>query len=147
MGRLMDDAGRNELVDELIRQGMGALNERMGIELLERRRSGSSPGCRWRATPSPTACCTAGASVVLAETLGSVGGDAARRCRAASPSVWTSTPPTTGRRVTAGSPARRPPCHLGRTLASYEVVITDEEGKRVCTSRITCLIRATSPGA
>ena len=36
---------------------------------------------------------------------------------------------------------------LGRTLASYDVAITDEEGTRVCTSRITCLIRATPPGA
>ncbi len=30
--------------------------------------------------------------------------------------------------------------HLGRSTASYEVVITDEEGKRVCTSRITCAL-------
>ena len=29
---------------------------------------------------------------------------------------------------------------LGRTLASYEVVITDDEGVRTCTARITCLI-------
>jgi uncharacterized protein (TIGR00369 family) len=30
--------------------------------------------------------------------------------------------------------------HLGRTSASYEVVVTDERGKRVCTSRITCAL-------
>ena len=36
---------------------------------------------------------------------------------------------------------------LGRTLACYEVVVTDEEGKRVCTSRITCLVRESAPGA
>ena len=35
---------------------------------------------------------------------------------------------------------------LGRTLAAYEVVITDDDGNRVCTSRITCLIRAQAPG-
>src|SRR6185436_13848097 len=29
---------------------------------------------------------------------------------------------------------------LGSTLASYEVVVTDDDGNRVCTSRITCLI-------
>jgi uncharacterized protein (TIGR00369 family) len=28
--------------------------------------------------------------------------------------------------------------HLGRSSASYDVAITDEEGRRVCTSRITC---------
>jgi uncharacterized protein (TIGR00369 family) len=32
--------------------------------------------------------------------------------------------------------------HRGRTIATYDVAITDEDGRRVCTSRITCLIRA-----
>ena len=36
---------------------------------------------------------------------------------------------------------------LGRTLACYEVVVTDEDGRRLCTSRITCLIRDAAPGA
>jgi acyl-coenzyme A thioesterase PaaI-like protein len=31
--------------------------------------------------------------------------------------------------------------HRGRTLASYEVAITDEQDRRICTSRITCAIR------
>jgi acyl-coenzyme A thioesterase PaaI-like protein len=31
--------------------------------------------------------------------------------------------------------------HGGRTLASYEVVITDEAGRRICTARLTCLLR------
>jgi uncharacterized protein (TIGR00369 family) len=30
---------------------------------------------------------------------------------------------------------------LGRTLATYEIVIVDDEGQRVCTSRLTCLLR------
>ena len=67
--------------------------------------------------------------------------------RAASPSAWTSTPPTTGRRVTGWVTAEATALSLGRTVASYNMAITDEEGTRVCTSRITCLIRATSPGA
>ena len=32
------------------------------------------------------------------------------------------------------------PAHLGRTSATYEIVITDERGKRVCTSRLTCAL-------
>jgi uncharacterized protein (TIGR00369 family) len=28
--------------------------------------------------------------------------------------------------------------HLGRSSATYEIVISDEQGRRVCTSRITC---------
>jgi 1,4-dihydroxy-2-naphthoyl-CoA hydrolase len=37
--------------------------------------------------------------------------------------------------------------HGGRTLATYDIVITDPDGRRVCTSRLTCLIRDGVPGA
>jgi uncharacterized protein (TIGR00369 family) len=30
--------------------------------------------------------------------------------------------------------------HLGRSTATYEVVISDESGRRLCTSRITCAL-------
>jgi uncharacterized protein (TIGR00369 family) len=33
------------------------------------------------------------------------------------------------------------PLSLGRTIAVYEIVITDERDKRVCTARLTCLLR------
>ena len=33
------------------------------------------------------------------------------------------------------------PVHRGRTMATYEVVITDDSGERLCTARITCLLR------
>jgi uncharacterized protein (TIGR00369 family) len=36
--------------------------------------------------------------------------------------------------------------HGGRTLATYEIVITDPAGRRVCTARLTCLIRDRVPG-
>src|SRR5690606_28331984 len=32
------------------------------------------------------------------------------------------------------------PLHRGRTLATYEVVITDEQDRRLCTARMTSLI-------
>src|SRR5580698_6858834 len=37
--------------------------------------------------------------------------------------------------------------HGGRTVATFDIVITDEAGRRVCTSRLTCLIRGQVPGA
>ena len=81
-----------------------------------------------------------GASCVLAETLGSVGSAVhagpdqialgidinATHHRAASQGI-----------VTGVASA----IHLGRTMAAYEIVITDEQGRRVCTSRLTCAIR------
>ena len=33
------------------------------------------------------------------------------------------------------------PVHLGRTLAVHEIVVTDEQGRRCCTMRITNLIK------
>jgi hypothetical protein len=36
--------------------------------------------------------------------------------------------------------------HGGQTLATYEIVITDATGRRVCTARLTCLIREQVPG-
>jgi 1,4-dihydroxy-2-naphthoyl-CoA hydrolase len=36
--------------------------------------------------------------------------------------------------------------HGGQTLATYDIVITDSAGRRVCTSRLTCLIRDQVPG-
>ncbi len=36
--------------------------------------------------------------------------------------------------------------HLGGSVATYEVVLTDDDGARVCTARLTCLLRARPPG-
>lgn len=39
------------------------------------------------------------------------------------------------------------PMHTGRSTSTYEVVITDEDGKRTCTARLTCILRDAAPGA
>ena len=36
--------------------------------------------------------------------------------------------------------------HGGRTTTTYEVVISDDQGRRVCTSRLTCLVIDRVPG-
>ena len=36
--------------------------------------------------------------------------------------------------------------HGGSTLATYEIVISDERGRRVCTARLSCLLRDAIPG-
>ena len=35
----------------------------------------------------------------------------------------------------------------GRTMVSYDVVVSDDAGRRCCTARITCLLRDQAPGA
>lgn len=38
------------------------------------------------------------------------------------------------------------PLHRGRSAASYEIVLTDEQDRRTCTARLTCLFRERPPG-
>ena len=46
-----------------------------------------------------------------------------------------------GRPVGHGDRGRHPR-PSGPQLATYEIVITDEGGARVCTARLTCMLRA-----
>jgi uncharacterized protein (TIGR00369 family) len=33
------------------------------------------------------------------------------------------------------------PLHIGRTTATFDIVISDDKGRRTCTARLTCLLR------
>jgi 1,4-dihydroxy-2-naphthoyl-CoA hydrolase len=118
---------------------MGALNERMGIELLEwspERVVGTMPV---EGNTQPYGLLHGGASVVLAESLGSTG--AALHAHPDRLAVGVDINATHHRAARSGVVTGvATPVHLGRTMATYEVVITDENGKRVCTSRITCAL-------
>lgn len=120
-------------------QGMGALNEKMGIALLEvspERVVGTMPV---EGNTQPYGLLHGGASVVLAETLGSVG--SAAHAHPDRLSVGVDINATHHRSATSGTVTGvATAVHLGRTMATYDVVITDERGKRVCTSRITCTL-------
>ena len=120
-------------------EGMGKLNERMGIDLVEvsaERVVGTMPV---EGNTQPYGLLHGRASGVLAETLGSVGsGVHAHPDRF---SVGVDINATHHRSATTGTVTGvATAVHLGRTSASYEIVITDERGKRVCTSRITCAL-------
>jgi 1,4-dihydroxy-2-naphthoyl-CoA hydrolase len=120
-------------------QGMGALNDRMGIELKEISPERVVATMPVEGNTQPYGLLHGGASVVLAETLGSVGsGLHAHPDRF---SVGVDINATHHRSVTSGTVTGvATAIHLGRTSAAYEVVILDERGKRVCTSRITCAL-------
>ena len=118
---------------------MGALNERMGIQLLEwspERVVGTMPV---EGNTQPYGLLHGGASVVLAESLGSTG--AALHAHPDRLAVGVDINATHHRAARSGVVTGvATPVHRGRTMATYEVVITDENGKRVCTSRITCAL-------
>ena len=120
-------------------QGMGALNEKMGIELLEISPERVVATMPVAGNTQPYGLLHGGASVVLAETLGSVG--SALHAWPDKLSVGVDINATHHRSATSGTVTGvATATHLGRSIATYEIVITDENDKRVCTSRITCAL-------
>ena len=86
-----------------------------------------------------------GASCVLAETLGSTG--AALHAGPERFTVGIEINATHHRSASAGQlTGVATKLHAGRTLATYDIVITDERGRRVCTARLSCLFRDAVPG-
>ncbi|MFC5178871.1 hotdog fold thioesterase [Nocardioides taihuensis] len=137
----MSDAGDEPVdVEQFIArmpQGMGVLNERMGIELVEISAERVVATMPVEGNTQPYGLLHGGASVVLAETLGSVG--SAMHALPEKLSVGVDINATHHRAVTSGTVTGvATAVHLGRNSACYEVVISDEQGRRVCTSRITC---------
>jgi 1,4-dihydroxy-2-naphthoyl-CoA hydrolase len=130
---------------------MGAMNpdslmHRMGIEVVEATAERLVATMPVQGNTQPYGLLHGGASVVLAETLGSIG--AALHAGPGKAVVGLDINATHHRAARSGLvTGTATPLSLGRTLACYEVVVTDEEGRRVCTSRITCLIRDAAPGS
>jgi uncharacterized protein (TIGR00369 family) len=118
---------------------MGDLNEKMGVELLEvspERVVGTMPV---KGNTQPYGLLHGGASVVLAESLGSVG--SAMHAHPDRQAVGVDINATHHRSARDGVvTGTATAIHLGRSSACYEVVITDEQGRRLCTSRITCAL-------
>ena len=120
-------------------QGMGALNERMGIELVEISAERVVATMPVEGNTQPYGLLHGGASVVLAETLGSVG--SAIHGHPDRLSVGVDINATHHRAATSGTVTGvATAVHLGRSMATYDVVVSDEQGRRVCTSRITCTL-------
>lgn len=120
-------------------EGMGALNEKMGIEITEISPERIVATMPVEGNTQPYGLLHGGASVVLAESLGSVGS-----AIAAAPdriAVGVDISATHHRSATSGTVTGvATPAHIGRSMATWEVVVSDERGKRVCTARITCAL-------
>ncbi len=129
-------------VDDVIAampQGMGALNDKMGIELVEASADRLVATMPVGGNTQPYGLLHGGASVVLAETLGSMG--SAIHAYPDRYPVGVDINATHHRSATSGIvTGTATPVHLGRTMATWDIVITNEAGKRVCTSRITCAL-------
>jgi uncharacterized protein (TIGR00369 family) len=121
--------------------GSGQLDSKMGIKIIEAtpaRLVGTMPV---EGNRQPAGLLHGGANVILAESLGSVGtqlhAGLDRRIVGVDINATHHKSATEGL-VTGVATA----ISLGKTMCSYEIVITNEAGERTCTARITCLILA-----
>ena len=131
----------SDFLDVIRQRGIGALDKKMGIEIIE-----ASPNRLVGIMPvegntQPIGLLHGGANVVLAESLGSIGtqlhAGPTRKIVGVDINATHHKSATSGI-VTGVATA----ITLGKTLCSYQVEITNEKGERTCTARITCLILA-----
>ncbi|MCQ4081460.1 hotdog fold thioesterase [Streptomyces sp. RB6PN25] len=122
----------------------GHLGSRMGIQVTEaspERVVGTMPV---EGNTQPYGLLHGGASAVLAETLGSVG--AMMHCGPHKIAVGVDLNATHHRGIRSGLVTGvATPVHRGRSSATYEIVITDEQDRRICSARLTCMLRPASP--
>lgn len=133
--------GMSDFLEVIRQRGIGALDKKMGIEIIEaspERLVGTMPV---EGNTQPIGLLHGGANVVLAESLGSIGtqlhAGADRKIVGVDINATHHKSATTGV-VTAVATA----ISLGKTLCSYQVEITNDKGERTCSARITCLILA-----
>jgi len=122
-------------------RGIGALDKKMGIEILEASPQRLVATMPVEGNTQPVGLLHGGANVVLAESLGSIG--TALHAGPDRRIVGVDINATHHKSATSGLVTGvATPVSLGKTLCCYEVVITNESGERTCTARITCLILA-----
>ncbi len=140
-----DDASGPDMLAAAREMSVGTLIERLGIEVTEctpQRVVGTMPVA---GNTQPYGLLHGGASVALAETLGSFG--SAMYAGLDRVAVGIEINATHHRAARAGRvTGEATAISLGRTLCTWQVQISDEDGQLVCTSRITCLLRDTAPG-
>jgi 1,4-dihydroxy-2-naphthoyl-CoA hydrolase len=138
-------AQQMEIAQTFNSQGSETLAGRMGIKIVEasaQRVVGTMPV---DGNTQPYGILHGGASCVLAESLGSLG--SALQAGPGRFTVGIEINATHHRAVRSGLVTGVATlAHGGRTMSTFDIVITDENGKRVCTARLSCLHRDAVPG-
>lgn len=124
----------------------GTLMERMGIEVLDASPDGARGTMPVTGNTQPYGLLHGGASAVLAETLGSVAATAhAQTVESGAVAVGIELGCTHHRAAMSGVvTGAATVLSRGRHLASYEIVVEDDQHRRICTARLTCMIRPAS---
>ncbi|MGN6428200.1 hotdog fold thioesterase [uncultured Leifsonia sp.] len=121
-------------------RGLGALAEKMGIEMVEFTVERAVARMPVEGNTQPADLLHGGAYVVLGESLGSMSANLyAGEGRLA---VGIEINASHTRSATSGYVTGVcTPIHLGRTLTTHEIAVTDDRGRRCSTIRITNLIK------
>ncbi|MEI8065811.1 MAG: hotdog fold thioesterase [Actinomycetes bacterium] len=124
---------------EIEKRGYAPLDLKMGIKITEASPSRMVGTMPVEGNTQPLGFLHGGANVVLAESLGSIG--TALHAGPDRKIVGVDINATHHKSATSGIVTGvATPISLGRTLCSWEIVITNDKGQRTCTARITCLI-------
>ena len=137
---LPTDRAQLAMIESMRAAGMGALADGMGIELLEVGADRTVARMPVEGNTQPYGLLHGGASAVLAESVGSI----ASALHAAPDRIALGLELNCthhkamrdGYVIGTATPLVR-----GRSVASYAISITDEDGTPVCTARLTCLLR------
>jgi uncharacterized protein (TIGR00369 family) len=141
-----EDEPRAGFTVEAVNAMRGEFNEKIGLEIVE-----VSPERVVATMPvdgnrQPLGLLHGGANAAMAESIGSVA--AVLNAGPGRVAVGLELSCTHHRAARAGLVTGVcTPLHVGRTTATFETVITDEDGRRTCTARLTCVIRDNTPGA
>ncbi|WP_440130493.1 hotdog fold thioesterase [Arthrobacter globiformis] len=137
---LLEAGVPEHLHDWLAEYGIGALVVKMGIRFLEMSPERCVATMPVEGNTQVAGILHGGAHVVLAETLGSFA--AGMHAGPGRQALGIEVGATHHRAVSAGTVTGTcTAIHLGRTLTTHEIVMTDEQGRRLSTARITNLIR------
>jgi 1,4-dihydroxy-2-naphthoyl-CoA hydrolase len=129
-----------ELFRRLIESGGGSLTEKMGIEFDELSAQRSVARMPVEGNTQVLGLLHGGAHVVLGESLGSI--SAAIHAGPGRYVVGIEINATHSRSITEGwVTGTCTALVLGRTLATHEIVMTDDQGRRLSTVRMTNMLR------
>jgi 1,4-dihydroxy-2-naphthoyl-CoA hydrolase len=136
-----DDGGQYAAVSE---HPSSELMQRMGIVITEASADRVVATMPVEGNRQASGVLNGGASCVLAESIGSYAANLAAGPDGQALGVDISA--THHRAAARGRvTGTATPLHVGRRVATYDVRIADEEGRPVCTARITCMIVPKNP--
>lgn len=139
-----DRDGEAQILEGFSRLSEGTLSSRMGITVTAASAEQVTGTMPVDGNIQPYGLLHGGASCVLAESLGSLGAalQAGPGRFAAGIEISATHHRAVAKGVVTGVATR---VHAGRTTATYEIAISDDRGRRICSARLTCLLRDQVP--